>query len=216
MTKCCQYVARPTLITLIHSWRFRDNTHTEWRVLNTDNCSDIDVLSFYLSGLKPSKVQSLGSVGHFKPSKKPKEAGDAKRCQDCAYAKDCVWEAKKIYVDPLSQVEDSQRVSPVSCLDAPKPVPTPFPWPAHLFHLWPMRIPFHHSENVKTRVTWVFSTDLAGSGPNISSMPTCSILKMSRKHSRPHLMVDACTNVETTLSTIKLLISNMRVERLPT
>lgn len=73
--------------------------------------SDIDVLSYYLSGLKPSKVQSLGSVGHFKPSKKPKEAGDAKRCQDCAYAKDCVWEAKKIYVDPLSQVEDSQRVS---------------------------------------------------------------------------------------------------------
>lgn len=72
--------------------------------------SDIDVLSFYLSGLKPSKVQSFGSVGHFKPSKKPKEAGDAKRCSDCAYAKDCVWEAKKIYVDPLSQVEDSQRV----------------------------------------------------------------------------------------------------------
>jgi hypothetical protein len=73
--------------------------------------SDIDVLSFYLSGLKPSKVQSFGSVGHFKPSKKPKEAGDAKRCSDCAYAKDCVWEAKKIYVDPLSQIEDSQRVS---------------------------------------------------------------------------------------------------------
>jgi len=72
--------------------------------------SDIDVLSFYLSGLKPSKVQSFGSVGHFKPSKKPKEAGDAKRCGDCAYASECVWEAKKIYVDPLSQVEDSQRV----------------------------------------------------------------------------------------------------------
>lgn len=80
-------------------------------LLVTNDNSDIDVLSYYLSGLKPSKVQSLGSVGHFKPSKKPAEAGDAKRCQDCAYAKDCVWEAKKIYVDPLSQVEDSQRVS---------------------------------------------------------------------------------------------------------
>lgn len=82
------------------------------RVALTD--SDIDVLSFYLSGLKPSKVQSFGSVGHFKPSKKPKEAGDAKRCGDCAYASECVWEAKKIYVDPLSQVEDSQRVRPLS------------------------------------------------------------------------------------------------------
>jgi hypothetical protein len=50
-------------------------------------------------------------VGHFKPSKKPKEAGGATRCGDCNYAKECVWEAKKIYVDPLSQVEDSQRVS---------------------------------------------------------------------------------------------------------
>jgi hypothetical protein len=52
-------------------------------------------------------------VGHFKPSKKPKEAGGATRCGDCNYAKECVWEAKKIYVDPLSQVEDSQRVSRV-------------------------------------------------------------------------------------------------------
>jgi hypothetical protein len=82
--------------------------HNRIRIALT--CSDIDVLSFYLSGLKPSKVQSFGSVGHFKPSKKPKEAGDAKRCGDCAYASECVWEAKKIYVDPLSQVEDSQRV----------------------------------------------------------------------------------------------------------
>ena len=85
--------------------------HTRTRIRLT--CSDIDVLSFYLSGLKPSKVQSFGSVGHFKPSKKPKEAGDAKRCGDCAYASECVWEAKKIYVDPLSQVEDSQRVRPL-------------------------------------------------------------------------------------------------------
>lgn len=69
------------------------------------------MLSYYLSGLKPSKVQSFGSIGHFKQSKKPAEAGDAKRCHECAYANDCVWEAKKIYVDPLSQVEDSQRVS---------------------------------------------------------------------------------------------------------
>jgi hypothetical protein len=77
--------------------------HNRIRIALT--CSDIDVLSFYLSGLKPSKVQSFGSVGHFKPSKKPKEAGDAKRCGDCAYASECVWEAKKIYVDPLSQVD---------------------------------------------------------------------------------------------------------------
>ena len=59
----------------------------------------MDVLSYYLSGLKPSHVSSFGSLYHFKPSQKPKEAGDATRCTDCVYEKNCVWSAKKIYFD---------------------------------------------------------------------------------------------------------------------
>ncbi|ADV25526.1 streptomycin biosynthesis protein StrI [Cryptococcus gattii E566] len=69
--------------------------------LMAKSCHDLDILSFYLSGLTPLKVHSFGSLHHFKKSKKPAEAGDAKRCLDCAFEKDCVWSAKKIYVDGL-------------------------------------------------------------------------------------------------------------------
>lgn len=139
-------------------------------------CSDIDVLSYYLSGLKPSKVQSFGSVGHFKPSKKPAQAGDAKRCHDCAYASECVWEAKKIYVDPLSQVEDSQRVSPTEQL-RPR-------LPALPCYAAAQR---HLMANASTC-----------SGLSTSSMPMCSISKMSARHSRPARTADACTSAVTT------------------
>jgi hypothetical protein len=75
--------------------------------------SDIDILSFYLSGKTPSRVSSFGSIHHFKPSQKPKEAGDAKRCFDCAYEPECVWSAKKIYIEPLNSIEDRERVRPL-------------------------------------------------------------------------------------------------------
>ena len=74
----------------------------------------MDVLSFYLSGLTPSRVSSFGSLHLFKPSQKPKEAGNATRCLDCAYEKDCVWSAKKIYVEPLSNIEVHEHVSEYS------------------------------------------------------------------------------------------------------
>jgi len=60
--------------------------------------SDLDILSFYLSGRKPVRVSSFGSLAHFKPSKKPKAAGDATRCLECPAEQDCVWSAKKIYL----------------------------------------------------------------------------------------------------------------------
>ncbi|KAL1887538.1 hypothetical protein Sste5346_010150 [Sporothrix stenoceras] len=66
-------------------------------------CHDIDILSFYLSGLKPTKVHSFGSIGHFKKSRKPVQAGTAKNCLDCTYEPDCIWSAKRIYLDRLSQ-----------------------------------------------------------------------------------------------------------------
>lgn len=64
-------------------------------------CHDLDILSFYLSGLKPSRVQSFGSIGLFKKSRKPAAAGDATRCLECPAEADCIWSAKKIYVDPF-------------------------------------------------------------------------------------------------------------------
>ncbi|WWD17686.1 hypothetical protein CI109_102127 [Kwoniella shandongensis] len=87
----------------------RGNWHKESETsfgLMTKCCHDIDILSYYLSGLKPLKVHSFGSLHHFKPSRKPPRAGDAKRCLDCAYESKCVWSAKKIYIDPLKASED--------------------------------------------------------------------------------------------------------------
>jgi predicted dehydrogenase len=84
--------------------------------LMAKSCHDIDIVSYYLSGLTPVKVHSFGSIGHFKRSKKPKEAGAATRCLDCSFEQDCVWSAKKIYVEPLSHAEDRERVSVCSGL----------------------------------------------------------------------------------------------------
>ncbi|KAJ2976154.1 hypothetical protein NQ176_g5113 [Zarea fungicola] len=69
--------------------------------LMTKSCHDIDIVNFYLSGLKPTKVHSFGSLSHFKKSRKPVEAGSATRCMECPHEQNCVWSAKKIYIDTL-------------------------------------------------------------------------------------------------------------------
>ncbi|SPO01440.1 related to dehydrogenases and related proteins [Cephalotrichum gorgonifer] len=89
----------------------RGNWHKEADcsfALMTKCCHDIDILSFYLSGLRPKKVSSFGSIGHFKKSRKPAEAGSATKCLSCPTEPDCVWSAKKVYVDPLSD-KNSKR-----------------------------------------------------------------------------------------------------------
>ncbi|EGX95014.1 streptomycin biosynthesis protein StrI [Cordyceps militaris CM01] len=86
-----------------HSY-VRGNWHKEADssfALMTKSCHDIDIVNFYLSGLTPTKVHSFGSLRHFKKSQKPVEAGSAKRCLECPHEQDCVWSAKKIYIDTL-------------------------------------------------------------------------------------------------------------------
>ncbi|KAI5299400.1 hypothetical protein KEM56_003277 [Ascosphaera pollenicola] len=93
-----------------HSY-VRGNWHKESTSsfsLMTKCCHDIDVLSFYLNNLKPVKVQSFGSLAHFRKSRKPLEAGDAVECLDCPYEANCVWSAKKIYLEPLGKKGEEQ------------------------------------------------------------------------------------------------------------
>ncbi|ORX37400.1 putative NAD-binding Rossmann fold oxidoreductase [Kockovaella imperatae] len=83
----------------------RGNWHKESDTsfaLMTKCCHDIDIVSFYLSGLVPKRVSSFGSLFQFNKAKKPKEAGNARRCLDCAYEPKCTWSAKKIYLQPLT------------------------------------------------------------------------------------------------------------------
>jgi hypothetical protein len=49
----------------------------------------------WLSPDTPVRVSSFGGLQHFRKSGKPLEAGDATRCLDCAYERQCPYSAKK-------------------------------------------------------------------------------------------------------------------------
>ncbi|KAJ2722574.1 hypothetical protein GGI07_003217 [Coemansia sp. Benny D115] len=70
--------------------------------LMTKSCHDIDII-MYIMGNNCKRVSSFGGLSHFKSEKKPKEAGDAKRCLDCAYESQCPYSAKKIYLEPAQR-----------------------------------------------------------------------------------------------------------------
>ncbi|KAI9203113.1 streptomycin biosynthesis protein StrI [Polychytrium aggregatum] len=69
--------------------------------LMTKSCHDLDIICHMLSPRRPLFVSSFGSLTHFRKDKKPKEAGDAKRCQECAYEPQCPYSTNKIYMDTI-------------------------------------------------------------------------------------------------------------------
>lgn len=79
------------------------------------DASDIDILAFYLGGPKnpAKKVSSFGSLFHFKPSRKPKEAQGANNCLECPHEAACAWSAKKAYLEPITKglVAQGENVS---------------------------------------------------------------------------------------------------------
>jgi predicted dehydrogenase len=71
-------------------------------MLLAKSCHDIDWLR-YIMGQRCVQVSSFGSLMHFRKEGKPTEAGDAKRCLDCAYEPRCPYSAKRFYQSLLEQ-----------------------------------------------------------------------------------------------------------------
>jgi len=59
------------------------------------DASDIDLLCHWLQPATPSRITSFGGLQHFRQSAKPKDAGSATRCFDCAIERQCPYSAKK-------------------------------------------------------------------------------------------------------------------------
>lgn len=85
--------------------------------LLTKSCHDIDFLLWLLCSPSeltgdrphlPSTITSSGSISHFRRARKPKKAGQATNCTNCAAEPDCIYSAKKIYRDRfLRQAKDT-------------------------------------------------------------------------------------------------------------
>ncbi|ORX94572.1 NAD(P)-binding protein [Basidiobolus meristosporus CBS 931.73] len=94
----------------------RGNYQREDRINNVllNKCiHDLDLLA-HLIGRRCVKISSFGNISHFKPDRKPKQAGEAKTCMDCPYESSCAYSAVKIYLDPLKSGETGWPVSSVS------------------------------------------------------------------------------------------------------
>ena len=59
-------------------------------------------------------MSSFGSLSHFRPERKPKEAGGATRCLDCAFEPHCPYSAKKAYLDSFTNGDEVGRKGNVS------------------------------------------------------------------------------------------------------
>jgi predicted dehydrogenase len=69
-------------------------------MLLAKSCHDVDWLR-YMIGHPCVQVSSFGSLMHFRKEAKPKAAGEAKHCLDCAFEPCCPYSAKKFYLHEL-------------------------------------------------------------------------------------------------------------------
>jgi predicted dehydrogenase len=81
------------------NWR---NESASSSLLLAKSCHDLDWLR-YIMGRRCVEVSSFGSLMHFRKEAKPEEAGQAKRCLDCAYEPNCAYSAKKLYMGWLKR-----------------------------------------------------------------------------------------------------------------
>jgi hypothetical protein len=86
------------------NWRKESKTAPS---LLTKSCHDIDFLMWMLCSPAsntdtphlPSFITSTGSRKFFRRERKAKAAGNATNCLSCAYEPDCIYSAKKIYLE---------------------------------------------------------------------------------------------------------------------
>ncbi|KAI0254923.1 hypothetical protein BJV78DRAFT_1120414 [Lactifluus subvellereus] len=81
--------------------------------LMTKSCHDIDILCHWFSPDTPVRVSSFGGLQHFRKSNKPADAGDATRCLDCTYERQCPYSAKKVYLDRVALGYTDWPVAPL-------------------------------------------------------------------------------------------------------
>ncbi|MFK4998828.1 hypothetical protein ACI2OX_20585 [Bacillus sp. N9] len=74
-------------------WNNKENCKST--MLLAKCCHDLDIITWMMSGMKPKRVSSFGSLMHFRPEKAPVGAG--KRCLvDCKIEHECPFSAKRI------------------------------------------------------------------------------------------------------------------------
>ncbi|OCL05688.1 hypothetical protein AOQ84DRAFT_366434 [Glonium stellatum] len=88
--------------------------------LLTKSCHDMDFIMWLLCSPPPNSanpphlpsfITSTGSRKFFKKERKPEAAGDATNCLSCPIEKDCIYSAKKIYLE--NQLQQGNTAWPV-------------------------------------------------------------------------------------------------------
>ena len=100
------------------NWR---NEATSGPSLLTKSCHDIDILMWLLCGADgeggdrhlPKTITSQGDLLNYRRSRKPKSAGEATNCLRCEAEPDCIYSARKIYVDRLRRGTTGFPIRPV-------------------------------------------------------------------------------------------------------
>ncbi len=67
------------------------------QIFLSKSCHDLDIISWLMSGVRPVKVSSFGSLKYFRPENAPEGSGT--RCAlDCSIEKDCPHSAVTTYI----------------------------------------------------------------------------------------------------------------------
>ncbi len=93
---CSENVWIPHILTSYIRGKWGSEKECGSGMLMAKCCHDLDLI-VWLTGGKPTAVSSFGARSTFAKSKKPEGAGE--RCLDCKIEKDCLYSAKKLFLE---------------------------------------------------------------------------------------------------------------------